>query len=59
MNGSYHPGVYTVEVRAWADNEYDTGVFQRLEITVIDPCQSITLGIDDTVFKTVPDVTLT
>ena len=24
---NYHPGVYVVEVRVWADNDYDTGVF--------------------------------
>ena len=34
----YNPGSYVVEVRAWADNNVDTGKFAQLSIEIIDPC---------------------
>ena len=34
----YTPGTYTVEVRAWGDNDYDTGSSQQLQVEIIDPC---------------------
>ena len=51
-------GSYVVEVRAWADNNYDTGKFSQLNIQVIDPCMTATLTVDNSVFKTKPDLTL-
>ena len=38
LTGSYNPGLYAVQVRAWADNDYDTGKFVELAIEIIDPC---------------------
>ena len=35
---NYNAGVYIVEVRAWAGNNFDTGYFQELKIEVVDPC---------------------
>ena len=40
LTGAYIPGVYTVEVRAWGYNNYDTGEFEELQITIVDPCQA-------------------
>ena len=37
---NYNAGVYIVEVRAWADNNFDTGYFQELRIEVVDPCMT-------------------
>ena len=54
LTGIYNPGVYIVEVRAWADNSYDTLVFVDLTVTIVDPCVTATLTIDDTVFKPLP-----
>ena len=31
-------GNYTLEVRAWGDNDFDTGAFEVLDIEVINPC---------------------
>ena len=61
LTGYYTPGVYIVEVRAWADNSYDTGETEELQIVVIDPCDFALIFIDnsDSVFKSKPDVTLT
>ena len=36
--GTYNPGSYDVEVRAWADNNFDTGMAELLTIHIIDPC---------------------
>ena len=47
-----------VEVRAWADNDFDTGYVEQLTIEVIDPCLNAVLTIDNTVFKTKPELTL-
>ena len=51
-------GEYVVEVRAWADNNHDTGQFAQLTVNVVDPCMAPTLNIDDSVFKTTPSLTL-
>ena len=37
---NYNAGVYIVEVRAWAGNNFDTGYFQELKIEVVDPCMT-------------------
>ena len=59
LTGRYNPSVYIVEVRAWADNSYDTLVFLDLTVIIVDPCVTATLTIDDTVFKPLPTVSLT
>ena len=59
MTGIYSPGIYIVEVRAWADNNIDTGAFEELLINVVDPCVSANLAIDDSVLKTLPQATMT
>ena len=59
LNGVYTPGVYKVEVRAFTENGVDTGEFEELEITVIDPCLTATLNIDDSVFLPNPAISLT
>lgn len=61
MTGFYTPGSYVVEVRAWADNEQDTGYFEDLTITVVDPCltAALSIDVDDSIFKSSPAVTLT
>ena len=38
-SGSYVPGVYSVEIRCWADNSHDTGVFFTTTVTIVDPCK--------------------
>ena len=49
-----------IEVRAWGENEHDTGYFQELQVTIVDPCFAEVLNIDDSVFKDPSDaVTLT
>ena len=52
--GNYNAGEYFVVVHAWADNNFDTGSFQELKVTVVDPCATQTLIIDDSIFKTSP-----
>lgn len=37
----FNPGQYTVEVRAWADNNHDTGYASKLEVTIVNPCDEI------------------
>ena len=59
LNGFYTPGIYKVEVRAFSENGVDTGAFEELEITVIDPCLTATLTIDDSVHLADPAITLT
>ena len=59
LNGFYTPGVYKVEVRAFTENDVDTGEFEELEITVIDPCLTATLTIDDSVHLPDPAISLT
>ena len=49
--GNENHGSYVVEVRAWADNNHDTGFFEELTIEVRDPCMNPTLLIDNSVFK--------
>ena len=39
--GTYNPGTYTVEVRAWADNNIDTEAIEELIVTIVDPCIAI------------------
>ena len=48
-----------VEVRAWADNNVDTGEFEELTFTIVDPCVISTLIIDEDnrVFKVIPEIT--
>ena len=36
--GTRNSGSYAVEVRAWTDNDIDTGKFELLTIHIIDPC---------------------
>ena len=38
LTGVYTPGIYTVEVRTWADNDHDTGFFKQLYVEIVDPC---------------------
>ena len=59
LTGTYNPGNYEVYIHLWADNEYDTGMFEKLEITIEDPCQMASLSIDSTVFKNISELTLT
>ena len=40
LTGFYNPGSYKIEVRAWADNNVDTGKFEDLDIEVIDACSA-------------------
>lgn len=54
----YIPGEYVVEVRAWADNNFDTGRFEELTVNIVDPCLTAVLTIDQSVFKSAPSVTL-
>ena len=57
---NYNAGEYFVEVHAWADNNFDTGSQQELKVTVVDPCVTQTLTIDDSIFKTSPsEITMT
>ena len=51
LTGTYIPGVYTVEVRAWTVNNIDTSEFIDLIVEIVDPCVSQTFSIDSTVFK--------
>lgn len=58
--GEYSPGQYVIEVRAFADNNFDTGVFVDLTVDVLDPCKSADLAFTaDMVFKQSPEVTAT
>ena len=59
LSGVYTPGSYKVEVRAFTDNNVDTGAFEELEVTVIDPCVTATLIIDDSVHLVDPAISLT
>lgn len=59
LTGKYTPGSYVVEVRAWADNAYDTNTFEELLVEIVDPCLLATLTIDNSVFKDLPGVSLT
>ena len=42
--GTYTPGVYTVEIRGWGDNSYDTGTFDTFTVTILDPCDPDVTG---------------
>ena len=55
LTGTYIPGVYTVEVRAWTLDNIDTGEFIDLIVEIKDPCLSHTLRVDPIgrVFKNV------
>ena len=60
ISGKYIPGDYTFEVRAWTMNEIDTGAFQDLIVTIIDPCPNASLSFtSDLVLKQSPLVSLT
>ena len=37
-SANYNAGDYTVEVRAWADNNHYTSEFYELQIKIVDPC---------------------
>ena len=54
----YKAGSYVVEVRAWADNNFDTGYSQDLQIEIVDECITQSFTIDNSVFKLPPDPTL-
>ena len=43
MTGSYNPGVYTVEVRLYGHNDFDTGEFEELQVVIKDPCEVASL----------------
>ena len=45
VSGSYLPGSYTVEIRAWADNNVDTGYTITITVDVVDPCDLSTITI--------------
>ena len=53
LTGTYIPGEYTVEMRAWTVNNIDTSEFIDLIVEIVDPCVSQTFSIDSTstVFK--------
>ena len=53
LTGTYIPGVYTVEVRAWTVNSIDTGEFTDLVVEIVDPCVSQAFSIDSAVFKNI------
>ena len=55
LTGTYIPGVYTVEVRAWTEDNIDTGEFIDLIVEIKDPCLSHTLIVDpiNKIFKNV------
>lgn len=38
-SGSYVPGVHSVEIRCYADNSHDTGVFFTTSVAILDPCK--------------------
>lgn len=61
-SGKYLPGTYTVTLTAYYEDGtadgIDTGISVSLEIDIIDPCLTATLTIDNSVFKTNPDLTL-
>ena len=51
QSGTYNPGTYIVEVRAWAENNVDTEKFEELTIIIEDTCTTAALTIDDSVLK--------
>ena len=59
LTGIYTPGLFKVEVRAFTDNDVDTGAFEELKITVVDPCLTATLTIDDSVHLIDQTISLT
>ena len=54
LTGTYTPGTYTLEIRAWADNSVDTRVFINLDVTIVDPCDSGTITIDPSIISPNP-----
>lgn len=50
--GTYTPGAYSVEIRGWGDNSYDTGTFETITVTILDPCDPDLTGTN------VPNVTI-
>ena len=44
LTGTYSPGTYTVEIRAWADNSYDTDVRTSFDVIIVDPCDPYNSG---------------
>ena len=60
LTGTYIPGVYTVEVRAWTINNVDTGEFQDLLVTIEDPCLLASLTFDQSsALRSPPEISLT
>ena len=60
LTGTYIPGVYTVEVRAWTVNNIDTGKFQDLLVTIKDPCMLASLTFQESsAFRSPPEISLT
>ncbi len=44
MGSEYWPGTYDLEIRAWADNNVDTGSSIGLQVTILDPCDTTNGG---------------
>ena len=60
LTGKYIPGDYTFEVRAFNMDNLDTGAFQNLIVTIIDPCPTASLTFtSDLALKLSPEVSLT
>ena len=45
LSGTYIPGTYTVEIKAWADNNVDTGVTTSITVTIVDPCDGAAINV--------------
>ena len=59
LTGTYIPGVYTVEVRAFTVNSIDTGYFQDLTVAIVDPCLTADLSFKNNEgLEPLPDTTL-
>ena len=59
LTGNYIPGAYTVEVRAFTENGIDTGYFQDLTVTIVDPCLTADLSFKNNEgLEPLPDTTL-
>ena len=54
----YKAGSYVVEVRAWTENNVDTGYFEDLQIEIVDKCFTQSFTIDDSVFLTPQNPTM-
>ena len=49
--GTYTPGVYSVEIRGWGDNNYDSGTFETITVTIVDPCDPNFTGTNDIIIQ--------